>query len=136
LSFRPYVEHGFSLCAIRDGEKRPRGDNWNSPERALTTEQAERATAAGLMHAYSGRAAVASATHRGVCRAGVQPPSQGEAVMRAMPEEVLLWCVARGYVVTPRTSFTRYPSVTGDPPRMCAKKRRGRSPRKAFEMRA
>lgn len=58
MSFRPYVEAGLKLCPIRDGEKSPSGSNWNSPERALTIAQAERVTAAGLMHAYSGTAAL------------------------------------------------------------------------------
>lgn len=58
MSFRPYVDHGWKLCPIRDGEKRPRGDNWNAPARAMSAAQAEHVTAAGLMHAYSGTAAL------------------------------------------------------------------------------
>lgn len=58
MSFRQYVEHGWKLCPIRDGEKRPRGEYWNSPTRALTPETAEHTTAAGLMHAYSGTCAL------------------------------------------------------------------------------
>jgi KaiC/GvpD/RAD55 family RecA-like ATPase len=58
MSFRPYVDHGWKLCPIRDGEKRPRGENWNSPARAMSAAQADHATAAGLMHAYSGTCAL------------------------------------------------------------------------------
>jgi hypothetical protein len=29
MSFREYVEHGWVLCPIREGEKRPRGAGWN-----------------------------------------------------------------------------------------------------------
>lgn len=57
--FIEYVEHGWRLCPIQYGTKRPGLDDWNREENAITDPiQAGRLAGAGLCHAYSGTCAV------------------------------------------------------------------------------
>ena len=58
MSFAEYVAHGWKLCALRPGTKRPFGKDWNRKQNALSTADADRARGAGLMHAYSGTMAL------------------------------------------------------------------------------
>ncbi len=59
MSFREYVEHGWVLCSIREGEKRPRGDGWNKRENGITSpERADMLIGGGLLHAFSGTCAL------------------------------------------------------------------------------
>ena len=59
MSFNQYVEHGWMLCPIRDGEKAPRGYKWNVRENGVTSPQvAANLSGAGLMHAFSGTCAI------------------------------------------------------------------------------
>lgn len=55
---REYVAHGWKLCGIDAGKKAPTYDDWNSPAKALTEEEAEGADGVGLMHALSGTCAL------------------------------------------------------------------------------
>lgn len=58
MSFRPYVEHGWRICRIKEGDKGPRYHKWNYPGFEIPAEQAEHLRCAGLMHAYSGTCAI------------------------------------------------------------------------------
>ncbi len=58
MNFRPYAEHGWALCRIKEREKGPNYTNWNKKARAVTPDQAEHLPGAGLMHAYSGTCAL------------------------------------------------------------------------------
>lgn len=51
-----YVAHGWALCPIEHGQKRPRTPSWNKRERAITDPEvaAELTAGIGLLHAYSG----------------------------------------------------------------------------------
>lgn len=55
-TFDDYVRHGWKLCRLRPGSKRPQGDDWNLLENAVTVFPPGHG--AGLMHAYSGTCAV------------------------------------------------------------------------------
>ena len=57
-SFSDYVRHGWKLCAIDRGQKRPTYADWNHPERAIPEDAADGLDGAGLMHAYSGTCAI------------------------------------------------------------------------------
>lgn len=57
--FREYVEHGWKLCFIKDGEKAPRGKGWNKLENAIMDPvRAGHLTNGGLLHAFSGTCAI------------------------------------------------------------------------------
>ena len=59
MTFADYVRHGWKLCPIREGEKRPRGDGWNRRENTITEPaHAEHLAGAGLCHAFSGTCAI------------------------------------------------------------------------------
>lgn len=58
MTFRQYVDHGWRLCRLKEGEKGPKYRNWNTPERAVAAAQAEHLPGAGLMHAFSGTCAL------------------------------------------------------------------------------
>jgi hypothetical protein len=61
LSFAEYIAHGWKLCAIQPGEKRPSGPGakgWNRPERAITNPGLLVGMNAGLCHAWSGTCAI------------------------------------------------------------------------------
>jgi hypothetical protein len=58
MTFRQYVEHGWKLCRIREGEKGPRYKRWNYPGEEIPLNQVEYLAGAGLMHAYSGTCAI------------------------------------------------------------------------------
>jgi hypothetical protein len=57
--FTQYVEHGWKLCPIQPGTKRPSGRDWNSEKNALTSPgDVEFLHGAGLLHRYSGTCAL------------------------------------------------------------------------------
>lgn len=57
--FAEYVRHGWKLCRIQPGEKRPRQRGWNKIENAITdVQRALRLESAGLQHAWSGTCAL------------------------------------------------------------------------------
>ncbi|WP_367026230.1 bifunctional DNA primase/polymerase [Methylococcus sp. ANG] len=58
--FEGYVRYGgWKLCAIRAGTKAPTGGGWNRRENAIADpNQAAKLEAAGLLHAWSGTAAL------------------------------------------------------------------------------
>ena len=57
--FKDYAAHGWVLCSINQGEKRPRGEAWNKQENGITDpEQAQHLAGAGLCHAWSGTCAI------------------------------------------------------------------------------
>ena len=58
MSFKPYVEHGWKLCRIKEGEKGPKYTGWQRRERAMQPHEAHHAPGAGLLHAYSGTCAL------------------------------------------------------------------------------
>lgn len=62
MSFREYVEHGWQLCKFNPGEKGPSGEQavgWNTRRNAISfPEQTEGMVQGGLLHAYSGTAAL------------------------------------------------------------------------------
>ncbi len=59
MSFRDYVEHGWKLCYIQSGFKRPTDTAWNKLDRAITNpEHAANLQNAGLQHAFSGTCAI------------------------------------------------------------------------------
>jgi putative DNA primase/helicase len=59
MSFKDYVEAGWVLCSIHEGQKRPRGDGWNKRENGITSPAiAQHLVGAGLCHAYSGTCAI------------------------------------------------------------------------------
>ncbi|MGE0367073.1 MAG: AAA family ATPase [Phycisphaerales bacterium] len=59
MSFDEYVKHGWAICPIREGDKAPRGQGWNTRGKAITTPQrAAVLTGAGLLHAFSGTMAL------------------------------------------------------------------------------
>ena len=55
-TFADYIDHGWALCPLRPGTKKPSGKDWNFRDKALT--KADGLRAAGLMHAYSGTMAL------------------------------------------------------------------------------
>ncbi|MGL4278916.1 MAG: PriCT-2 domain-containing protein, partial [Albidovulum sp.] len=58
-SFKDYVENGWKLCAIQPGTKGPKGEGWQSKERAITNPMvAVGLPGAGLCHAWSGTCAL------------------------------------------------------------------------------
>jgi hypothetical protein len=57
--FKQYARHGWALCQIYAGEKKPRGEKWNTRENAITDpEHASGLVGAGLQHAFSGTCAI------------------------------------------------------------------------------
>jgi hypothetical protein len=57
--FTQYVEHGWALCPLQPGSKRPKGRAWNDRKNALTSIGAvEYLHGAGLLHSYSGTCAL------------------------------------------------------------------------------
>lgn len=56
--FTDYLAHGWKLCALRPGTKKPMGREWNRKANALNEVQAAQVRGAGLMHSYSGTMAL------------------------------------------------------------------------------
>lgn len=57
--FRDYAEHGWLLCPIKEGFKRPTGIGWNKRENAITDPaRAQHLFNAGLLHGFSGTCAI------------------------------------------------------------------------------
>ncbi len=51
--FKEYVEHGWALTPIKEGQKRPTHQKWNTREKAITDpKRAQYLESAGLLHAY------------------------------------------------------------------------------------
>lgn len=59
LSFAEYVQHGWTLCAIPPGGKRPLTKGWQERANGITNvEYARHLVGAGLCHAWSGTCAI------------------------------------------------------------------------------
>lgn len=59
MTFDEYVKHGWKLCYIQSGFKRPTDTAWNRLDRAITNpEHAANLQNAGLQHAFSGTCAI------------------------------------------------------------------------------